>query len=30
MANPASAPETLMIGNLLDFAIMRSTNNLGP
>jgi hypothetical protein len=28
MANSASAPETLMIGNLLDFAIMRSTDNL--
>jgi hypothetical protein len=27
-ANSTSAPETLMIANLLDFAIMRSTNNL--
>ena len=28
MANSTSAPETLMIANLLDFAIMRSTDNL--
>jgi hypothetical protein len=28
MANSASGPETLMIGNLLDFAIMRSADNL--
>ena len=27
-ANSSSAPETLMIANLLDFAIMRSTDNL--
>jgi hypothetical protein len=28
MADSTNAPETLMIGNLLDFAIMRSTDNL--
>jgi hypothetical protein len=28
MANSTSAPGTLMIANLLDFAIMRSTDNL--
>jgi hypothetical protein len=28
MANSTSAPETLMIANLRDFAIMRSTDNL--
>jgi hypothetical protein len=27
-ANPTSAPETLMVANLLDFAIMRSADNL--